>query len=63
LADQPLFQQAMAASPTNVFAAVFVDLRRAAPATQRDKLGGLLAVSLVVGEDHGDVVGIIRVMV
>jgi len=63
LADQSLFQTAMADSPANVFAAVFVDLRRAAPAAQRDKLGGLRAVSLMVGEEHGDAVGIVRLVV
>jgi hypothetical protein len=43
--------------------AVFVDLRRAVPDGQRDKLGGLLAVSLVAGEDHGDQVGTVRLLV
>lgn len=63
LADQSLFQKAVAGSPANVFAAVFVDLHRAVPATQRDNLGGLRAVSLIVGEEHGDAVGIVRLMV
>jgi hypothetical protein len=63
LADQPLFRKAVAGSPTDVFAAVFVDLRRAVPAGQRDKLGGLLAVSLVVGADHGDQAGTLRLLV
>jgi hypothetical protein len=62
LADQRLFQKAMADSPANVSTAVFVDLRRTVPAAQRDKLGGLLAVSLVVGEDHGAAVGVIRLL-
>jgi hypothetical protein len=63
LADQPLFQKAVAGSPANVLAAVYVDLHRAVPTAQRDKLGGLRAVSLVVGEEHGDAVGIVRLMV
>jgi hypothetical protein len=63
LADRPLFQKAVAGSPANVYAAVFVDLHRAVPQAQRDKLGGLLAVSLIVGQDHGDAVGIVRLMV
>lgn len=63
LADQPLFRTAVAGGPADVFAAVFVDLRRTVPAGQRDTLGGLRAVSLVVGADHGDQVGTLRLLV
>src|SRR5258708_35521404 len=41
LADQPLFQKAVAGSPAHVFAAAYVDLHPAAPPRPRAKPGGL----------------------
>jgi hypothetical protein len=63
LADLPTFQRAVAGGPNRLETALYVDLRRTAPPDDREKLAGLTALAVLIGEQDGDQIGVIRLII
>jgi hypothetical protein len=63
LADLPTFQRAMVGGPDRLATAIYIDLRQAVPPADRAELASLTALAVLIGEQDGDQVGVIRLII
>jgi hypothetical protein len=63
LAEDPLFQRALAGCPASAQIALYANATKLLPATVRDKVGQVRAIGLWQSVENGEPVGSIRVLI